>query len=387
MSTLPPPINQYLSPKEDFFSKEMSVMMAGFAILLMMILHLFKSSVWLDDGVDWHTSFGYIGEATTKILSVSGEICVQIFALTSGYALMMNPRAYDSWQKRFTRLFKFLMAYWVVNLFFLIIGFLNGDVMPDIKELANNMIGLQTGPHLNWVNVPFAWYVCYYIEFILLTPILIWGFSSNKKILDSTMVLSCIILVYVCRKIPSAAAYYLYPLMSTVLGIIIAKYSVFNKLHRLVTCRLHSALVVTAIALVMIARYEIPKLNPLGGNNWQFFVDILLSFIAALLILFSVELFHRIHSRRFKEFFLLLGGLSMYLWFLHGIFFTGKNFLQSFIYSPKEPILILLLCLAVTLPAAWFLKRFQTFIFEKINKKRLFDTILNKINAINKAKQ
>lgn len=88
------PANQCLSPKEDFFSKEMSVMMAGFAILLMMIHHLFKSSVWLDDGVVWHTSFGYIGEVTIKILSITGEICVQIFALTSGYALMMNPKAY-----------------------------------------------------------------------------------------------------------------------------------------------------------------------------------------------------------------------------------------------------------------------------------------------------
>lgn len=364
MNTLPPPKN--LSLNEDFFSKEMSTMMAGFAILLMMIHHLFKSSVWLDDGVDWHTSFGYIGEATTKILSVTGEICVQVFALTSGYALMMNPKAYGTWRKRFSRLFKFLLAYWVVNIFFLIIGFLNGDTLPDIKELANNLIGLETGPHKHWVNVPFAWYVCYYIEFILLSPILIWGFSSDKKVLDCAMALSCIIIVYICRKIPSAAAYYLYPLMSTVLGIIIAKYGTFNKLHRLVTGRLHSILLAIAIALTIIFRYEMPKLNPLGGNNWQFFVDILLSFIAALLILFSVELFHRIRSRRFKNAFLLLGGLSMYLWFLHGIFFTGKNFLQAFIYSPKEPFLILILCLVVTLPVAWLLKRFQSYLDSKI---------------------
>lgn len=364
-----PPDN--LSIKDDFYSKEMSTMMAGFAILLMICTHLFTHPDWLNKENDWVSIFGYIGKTTTEVIGLFGEICVQIFALTSGYALMMNPQAYSTWQKRFSRLFKFLMAYWVVNIFFLIIGLLNGDTMPDTKELANNMIGIQTGPHLNWVNVPFAWYVCYYIEFIFLTPILIWGFSSNKKILDCTMALSCIIMVYVFRKIPSAAAYYLYPLMSTVLGIIIAKYSIFNKLHRLVTGHLHSALVATAIALIIIVRYEIPKLNPLGGNNWQFFVDILLSFIAALLILFSVELFHRIRSRRFKKFFLLLGGLSMYLWFLHGIFFTGKNFLQSFIYSPKEPILILLLCLAVTLPVAWLLKRFQTYLDAKIFNSKI----------------
>lgn len=346
-------------------------MMAGFAILLMMCHHLFEFPIWLDNAVGWRTSLGYIGKASVEILSVTGGICVQVFALTSGYALMMNTKAYSTWKKRFTRLFKFLLAYWVVNVLFLVIGFLNGDTLPGIKELANNLIGLETGPHKHWVNVPFAWYVCYYIEFILLTPILIWGFSSDKKVLDCTMALSCIIIVYTCQKIPLAAAYYLYPLMSTVLGIIIAKYGLFNKLHRLITGRLHSVLLVVAIASILIIRYEIPKLNPLGGNNWQFFVDILLSFIAASLILFSVELFHRIRSRRFKNAFLLLGGLSMYLWFLHGIFFTGKNFLQSFIYSPKEPVLILILCLAVTLPVAWLLKHFQTYLDSKIFRSKI----------------
>ena len=61
----------------------------------------------------------------------------------------------------------------------------------------------------------------------------------------------------------------------------------------------------------------------------------------------------------------------MYLWFLHGIFFTGKNFLQSFIYSPKEPVLILILCLAVTLPVAWLLKHFQTYLDSKIFRSKI----------------
>lgn len=374
MSLLPPLENS--SVKEDFFSKEMSVMMAGVAILLMMCLHLFARPYWLCSGVVWNSTFEYIGNVITQIIGSCGGICVQIFALTSGYALMMNPKAYSTWQKRFRRLFKFLFAYWIVNVLFLVIGYINGDAMPCIKDLALNMFGLKTGPDKNWINVPFAWYVCYYIEFVLLTPILIWGFSSNKKRFDCAMALFLFVMVYVCRNLPFEAACSLFPLLSTVLGIIIAKYGIFNKLHRLVTGRLHSTLVVTAIALVMIARYEIPKLNPMGGNNWQFFVDILLSFIAALLILFSVELFHRIRSNRFKEFFLLLGGLSMYLWFLHGIFFTGKNFLQSFIYSPKEPILILLLCLAVTLPVAWLLKRFQTYLDSKILSSKVHNTHL-----------
>lgn len=344
----------------------MSTIIAGFAILLMICTHLFTHPDWLNKENDWVSIFGYIGKTTTEVIGLFGGICVQIFALTSGYALMMNPKAYGSWQKRFSRLFKFLFAYWIVYVLFLIIGYLNGDTMPGIKEFALNLVGLETSPYKDWMNVPFAWYVCYYIEFVLLTPILIWGFSSNKKILDCAMVLSCVVVVYICKRLPFPVANYLYPLLSAVLGILIAKYGIFNKLHKLITGHLHSALLVSAITLLMIFCNMVKKFNPIGGVNWYFFVELFLSFAAAFLIIFTVELFHRIRSQQFKNFFIILGGLSMYLWFLHGIFFTGKNFLQSFIYSPKEPIIILILCLVVTLPVAWLLKNFQFYLDSRI---------------------
>lgn len=42
----------------------------------------------------------------------------------------------------------------------------------------------------------------------------------------------------------------------------------------------------------------------------------------------------------------------------------------------KEPILILLLCLAVTLPVAWLLKRFQTYLDAKIFSSKVHNTHL-----------
>lgn len=43
----------------------------------------------------------------------------------------------------------------------------------------------------------------------------------------------------------------------------------------------------------------------------------------------------------------------MYLWFWHGIFFTGKNFGQIQLYFIKEPLLILLLSFVITIPLAF----------------------------------
>ena len=341
-------------------------MMGGFAVLLMMCHHLYNFPYWLDDGVRWETSLGYFGKASAELVGVFGSICVQVFALMSGYALMTNPASYGTWRKRISRLMKFLLAYWTVNILFLIIGFINNDTMPGIEDLLFNLIGLRTGPTLAWVNVPFAWYVCYYIEFIFLTPLLIWGFGSSKKILDITMSIAMMLLVFIARQTPCIAAVYLSPLLSTVLGIIIAKYSIFNKLQRNVTGRLHWTLLISAIILVIIFRYEVGKLNPNGGVNWGFFMQIFLAIVAAALILFSVEVFHRIRSRHFKNSLMLLGSLSMYLWFLHGIFFTGKNFMQPIIFAAKEPILILIVCTIVLLPVAWLLRCFQCFLEKKI---------------------
>ena len=345
--------------QDDFFSKEMSVMMAGFAVLLMMTCHFFMYPHWLTAGVNWSSSLGYAGKITTELMGTFGGICVRIFALMSGYALMMNPKAYGTWRKRFRRLFKFLFAYWMVNALFLIIGYLNGDTMPGINELFFNMLGLKTGPHEEWINVPFAWYVCYYIEFVLLTPILLWGFGSNRKVLDMAMAATLVIIVYICRRIPCEVTNSLFPLLSTILGILIAKYKIFDKLQRIVTGRLNWAILVSGIALLIIIRYEVGNLNSAGGANWNFFMQIFLSVMAAVLILFSVEIFYRIHDWHIKNCLLLLGSLSMYLWFLHGIFFTGKNFMQPFIYSVREPILILILSTIVLLPVAWLLKGLQ----------------------------
>lgn len=69
--------------------------------------------------------------------------------------------------------------------------------------------------------------------------------------------------------------------------------------------------------------------------------------IAFVLIVCCLELLDRTKNKLLRRLLMLLGALSMSLWFLHGIFFTGKNFMQAELYAVKEPVLIFLLCLVV----------------------------------------
>lgn len=54
-----------------------------------------------------------------------------------------------------------------------------------------------------------------------------------------------------------------------------------------------------------------------------------------------------------------VGSLSMNIWFLHGIFFSGHCVLQPLLYLPKYSILVVVWGLTLLLPAAWLISRLQ----------------------------
>lgn len=349
----------------EFLDKEMSVMMAGVAIIFMMIHHLFGFQNWYTDESTWVYYGGYIEHVIIERLSDIGSICVQIFALMSGYALVKNPRAYCTRSKRIRRLVNFLITYWLICLLFLIYGYFAGENLPSVRNIIYNMFGCATGPTKGWINVPFAWYVMYYIEFIILSPLLIWGFSKHSKYRDAIFLFFMMLLVYVTRKItlPGILNYiivYLYPLISTLLGVVLAKYRVFDRIHQSKFSKIPVVVLVILIAIVINLRIEVSHLNRIGGSNWGYAMQCLSALTSALLILLFVEIFHKIKNKVFRKSLILLGSLSLYLWFLHGIFFTGTSKLQPFIYSSHITVVILLLCIATLLPVALILKWVQS---------------------------
>lgn len=86
--------------KKTFFGKEESLMLGGIAVLLMIWHHLFNEPAWYSEGVCWKPMLGEAGRCSTAALAVFGNICVQVFALMSGYALYANPKAYGTWKSR-----------------------------------------------------------------------------------------------------------------------------------------------------------------------------------------------------------------------------------------------------------------------------------------------
>ena len=80
---------------------------------------------------------------------------------------------------------------------------------------------------------------------------------------------------------------------------------------------------------------------------------LVISGIALILVVCCLELISKLSNVLVRQVLSLFGTLSMFLWFLHGIFFTGKHFMQVELYAIKEPLLIYLICLIVVTPIAY----------------------------------
>jgi peptidoglycan/LPS O-acetylase OafA/YrhL len=354
------------------YTKEISGMMAGVAIVLMMTQHLFPWPEWLSEGVSWHSPLGDFGKKLTLLISYFGGVSVNLFAITSGYVLIANPKAYATVKSRLRRLFHFLIGYWMVEALFLLIGALNGDTMPTLKQLACNMVGLSTGPLHPWVNVPFAWYVAYYIEFIILVPVLLWLYKGRTISKDITVTIIMVLISCMARgtlHIPHLhylvcdAVSALWALMSSCFGILIAKYSLFEKAHDKIGKKIPVWRLLIYSFIIFVCHYYLPLLHKNGEAILGIISLILDAIIATILMYFILEMLIRIKWNPLKQTLLVLGKYSMYLWFLHGIFFTGKHFLQPQLYSLTDPILILAACIISLLPVAYLTHHLVSLLF------------------------
>jgi len=343
------------------FTKKKSVMLSGIAVMLMVYHHLFMFKEWRIAEVGWDYWFGYVGRGSSEYTAQFGSICVLIFAFMSGYAMWINKKGYSSWKARMQRLCKFLLIYWLTCALFLLIGYFANDTLPTPFQFIKNLFGISTGPRL-WINVPFAWYVTYYIEFILLTPLLIRLFSGKSAWSDIWAYIIVIAGCFVCRNIirelPVIKNFQtfpyifsvVHPLMASCLGIIVAKHALIDKAHRHCLQRIPAIL---CIIIVLVCMYADNKLWSSGVHDLVF--TVLRAIIGATTSIVLISLLSRPKIHLLEPILLIIGRLSLYIWFLHGLIFAGHTYLQPWIYAAREPILIFIVCMVTILPGAYLL--------------------------------
>lgn len=358
------------------YGKKEAAIMSGVALLLMLIHHFFGFRSFLRPDVNWLSVFSVGGIEIERIIGAFGKICVSIFAFNSGYVLFTRQREYKSFSQRFHRIIKFLSCYWIICVFFWAYALLVGDNIPTGSDMVYNLLGLRTGPEFAYVNVTFAWYVAFYIFFILVSPLVLKVFSHTSSTLNcGFLILSFILIHYISKYFDPLN--FIWPLYISLSGFIVAKYRVFDRLWSRFG-DLPVFVSITVLLVLIISRQSIllidSQIAEWGGVIEPLFVIVLVYSMLSLL--------NKIGCVRLGLAFSFIGAYSMNLWFLHGIFFSGLRIMQPVLYFPQYSILVFLWGLLLLVPVSWIVSRIQLLLMQKCG----LDRFIAKTHVIEKIK-
>lgn len=323
----------------DWYTKNRSNIISTVAILLMIAHHFFGFRSFFLEEVDYISVFSLHNIEIERIIAAFGKICVALFAFNSGYVLWKKSADYSNPVKLFNRGFKFLISYWIILAGFWLYALLSEQSIPTGKYLWLNLIGLETGPNAPYINIPFSWYVAYYITFLILAPFLLKAFSRNY-ICDIISFLCCLSIANI-----SFNYTFLNPLTISATGILFAKYHIFYKVEKLFKNHYNlPVLILILVILIPLRQGAIYLNNPIIKLLG---IDII---IAPIFIFVTIKIFEIIFEiTKGGGIISLFSQKAMNMWFIHGFYFTGDCPMQNFIYSPRYSFLIYALGIAITL--------------------------------------
>ena len=253
----------------SWYGKDAARFISGVAILLMIAHHFFGFKEYLRSDVNWIPLCKVAGIEKKRVGSPIWENSVWLCCFQSGYGFWCRQGDFKR-QKRSFGLLNFLIGYWMVCGLFLLYALAVGDNLPSMQQLLLNLVGLGTGPFQSWVNVTFAWYVAYYIAFILLAPLLLAIFKSRHLWIDIAGWVGIVIFSHLTDKIlPNVLS----PLPIGAFGILAAKWTVFERMNKHLS-HLHAVVFACMIPVIVGLRQgfiliflNTPVYILMGGSN------------------------------------------------------------------------------------------------------------------------
>ena len=320
--------------KDALITKSKSLSIKFIAVVFMIILHTFAFPNRIKN-VDY-TSMLILGEIPIEYyIGRLGSICVGMFTFLSGYGLYISLGKNINYKSILKKIYNIYLNYWIVFLIFIPIGIGIGRYSFDINELLLNFIGIKDSYNAEW------WFLRLYVMLLLIYPIFIKIIDKyNKNIIITLSFLiniggygltKIIYMMGIKSFIISSIVLILGGQFLFVLGVIVAKYGVFNWLKiKLKFSRLVWILSLIGITLAMLVTVDIPVI---GEVLKLIFIPI---FIFILAIVISE-----------KSSLSILGKHSTNMWLTHS-FFCYYLF-QKLTFASKYSILILLQQVIVTI--------------------------------------
>lgn len=295
-------MQQVSPPRSDnhsIYGKNEAKMVAGIAIVMMLCHHFFGFPEQLVNGNHFTYMISTPFVNTAQFFASFGKLCVAIFAFCSGYALWIGSKSYTDVRSIARRGLKFLVSYWIILAIFLIIGLIVGDELPDGETLAYNLFGLKTSTWSSYVNITFAWYVAFYISWLIVAPVTVRIFlATGRRLWPDVLILLVwsFAFGYVGDKLPHAE--FLGVFAPALVGLLFAKYRLFDNLHARHAMKTWEAVAVIAVLMVIRPIFILMHVSLFG---------ILDGIIAGIFILACIAIVRNANSRKLETGLTFLG--------------------------------------------------------------------------------
>ena len=318
----------------------------GFAVLLMVFLHLFQR-------LDYEGLFSpllYVaGKPLVFYIALLADCCVAIFCFCSGYAqyVQYEKAPHGLYKSTLIRTGGVLLNYWIVVILSACCGLLFGvaDVIPgSVSEFLSNFFLISKSYNGAW------WFMFTYILLMLLSPLTNWITKHTPAWLLTAA--SCICFVaahfgvensewYAASSLQwfiTQALLLLRSLFPYFCGCIFAKKRLYSKIKNYLSrYNRHAvnlmALVTILVLLVFHAFIRTSAVAPFTG--------------VILIVAFNLISFGKVGKATFGFF----GKHATNIWLTHMFFYVDR--LGALVYKAKYPLLIFLLMLALTVLASY----------------------------------
>lgn len=335
--------------KGSFISREEATLIQGVAVMLMVFHHLFAFPERVS--VSYALVFEFELLHIETLLSYFGRICVSIFAFLSGYGLYKKMSGFVR-ENRFSiiagyksilrQMLKFIIRYWLVLTVFITAGYFLNVYMFDGQTLAKHFLGLSSAYNAEW------WYVRFYLELLLVFPLLYWAMRFPAKWLEerwSAVLIWISVLVLSIGWDRIDVCY-----LSAVTGMMCAGTGLFewaagkmSKVHGLLT----GTAAVLLVGVILLR-------TRLGAACDFLFASV---FVFAMGALLKTTFFQRSVNVALRP----VGRYATYIWLTHTFF--AYYYFQELVYAPNYSWLIFGWCMILSMipgiilePVAMFLE-------------------------------
>lgn len=332
---------------DQIITKSKSKSIKFIAVCLMITYHLFAFPARTVD-VSFNSLFEIGGQTIEFYISRAGGICVGMFTFLSGYGLYVSYNKNITYKGVLRRIYNFYKKYWLVFIIFILGGLILEKYQFNFKQFILNFIGVEDSYNGEW------WYVRLYIMLLLSYPLI--SIIINKYSYKFILIISFFIniggygittlssIFNIKYKLLELIALFLGGQFLFVLGIVIGKYGLFNKLNEKINInkkKYKYIVIVLFAAIVCIG--DIPVFGEI-----------------VKLIIVPIFIYSIANAIKEESYLSKVGEYSTNMWLTHSFF--CYYYFKQFTFVLKNPILILLQLIVVSILISIVLKKIEEII-------------------------